>query len=677
MRFLNAILIKLCLGFVLGVYLGFADVVSLQWLLYVFLGLLVLLFVFKWVSQLKTAFLIVNILLFMVLGGITTALHIPKNQPQHIIHLDLSPSKAFSVQAEISEVLRSNDFNHKFILSDLEIEGKTYRGKVLWQVSKDINVSELYVGKKLLFYTNLKRFQQPKNPQYFDYAQFMHNRNVYAVIDDDDFETLPMMDFSINAISAKQRQNIVSALRKAGFKEEHLELMQALILGQKQAIDKQTYNEFAEAGVVHILAVSGLHVGIILLIIQFLLRPLLRLPQYGRPIMVILSILLLWCFAALAGFSPSVMRASTMFSFLALGQLNRRKTNSINMLCLSALVLLLIKPQFLFEVGFQLSYAAVFAIVMLYPVFSKMYQPRLKIPKLFVDTAYVSIAAQIGVLPFQLYYFHQFPGLFLLGNIVVIPFLGVLLSGGIFCILLSLLGILISPLVELYSWVLDALIDFVDWLSAFKAFVIQDIFFTTPMFLTLLVMVFLFSVMLREFRVKPISSFLIATLVFTMVTIDELAEIYQKSELIIFHKYRASVIGVKQRDRLNIYSDTSKVSDDDYWLKNYSLLNRIKRIEFQPLAYTYIIGNENLLRIDSTGFYASAFKADIVLLSQSPDIHLGKLIQKLEPKLIIVDGNNYKSYVKHWKQSAQKFKVPFHSTYEKGAFRHQFPKTQY
>lgn len=603
----------------------------------------------------------------MSLGSLTTALHLPENQLQHLVHLNLNQTKALPIKAEINEVLRSNNYKHKFILDKIKIEGKTYRGKILWQVSKDVDITELYVGKTLLFYTNLKGFQKPKNPQYFDYAGFMHNRNVYAVINEDHFERFPENGFSLNAISAEQRQNIVLALRKAGFEEKHLELMQALILGQKQAINRETYNDFAEAGVVHILAVSGLHVGIVLLLIQVLLRPLLRFPKYGRPLMVILSILLLWCFAALAGFSPSVMRASTMFSFLALGQLNRRKTNSINMLCLSALVLLLIKPQFLFEVGFQLSYAAVFAIVMLYPVFSKMYQPRLKIPKLFVDTAYVSLAAQIGVLPFQLYYFHQFPGLFLLGNIVVIPFLGILLSGGILCVFLSLLGILISPLVKLYSWVLDTLIGFVDWLAAFKAFVIQDIFFTKPMFLALLVMVFLFSIMLREFRVKPISGFLIATLIFSMVTIDELVEIHQKSELVIFYKYRASIIGVKQKDRLNIYTDTSNSSKDDYWLKNYKLLNRIKRVEFQPLANTYSTGKIHLLRIDSTAFYTSDFKTDVLLLSGSPDLHLEKLITQVKPKQIIVDAKNYRSYVDRWRKTSEEYKIPFHSIYEKGA----------
>lgn len=673
MRFLNAILIKLCLGFVLGIYLGFVDGIELRFLVYSSIFLLALLIIFRWVWKSKLVFLYSSILLFMVLGCLTTYVHLPNNQQNHLINFNFGNFDALPVKAVVSEILRPNDYNHKFILNELTIDDQAYRGKILWQVSKDADISSLFVGQEVLLFSELHSFQKPRNPQYFDYAGFMKNRNVFAIINEDHFEIHPHNDISFIALSADYRRNIVLALKKAGFEDTYLDFMQALILGQKQAINKDTYNNFAEVGVVHILAVSGLHVGIVLIIIQFLLRPIRYLSKYGRSVMVVLSIIGLWGFAALAGFSPSVMRASTMFTFLALGQLSRRKSSSVNMLCLSAVVLLLIKPQFLFEVGFQLSYAAVFSIVMLYPVFSKLYQPTYKLPKLFVDTAYVSIAAQIGVLPFQLFYFHQFPGLFLLANIVVIPFLGILLSGGILCILLSLIGILVSPLVRLYATFLDVLIGFVDWLSAFKASVIQNIFFTTPMFISILVMVFFFILMIRDFKVREISIFLTAALAFSLVTVYEMTEIDKKSEFIIFYKYKASVIGVKQNTNLKIFSDASHLSEQDYFLKNYCLLNRIKTVEPMPLTNSFKIGSKHLLRIDSTGFYSPKLKADIVLLSESPDIHLGKLISQLKPEKIITDSKNYRTYVERWQLTAKQLEIPFHNVYTEGFISFSLP----
>jgi competence protein ComEC len=540
-------------------------------------------------------------------------------------------------------------------------------------VSRDVEISNLYVGKVVLLYTKLNSFQKPKNPQYFDYAGFMNNRNVYAIINDDHFVSFSVNDFSINAISSKYRQNLVSALEEAGFKENHLKLMQALILGQKQAINKETYNDFAEVGVVHILAVSGLHVGIVLLIIQFLLKPLGRLPKYGKTLKVILSIMALWCFAALAGFSPSVMRASTMFTFLAFGQLFRRKTNTINMLCLSAVVLLLINPQFIFEVGFQLSYAAVFSIIMLYPVFSKLYRPKFWIPRLFVYTAYVSLAAQIGVLPFTLFYFHQFPGLFLLGNLVIIPFLGLLLSGGILCIALALVGWLIQPVMELYALLLDAMLFYVDWLSQFKAFIFQNIYYTQSMFITSLLLILAFIMMLSAFKKTSILAFLSMVMVFIVTTIFEISRTNELSELIIFHKGRNTLVGIKQGKRLVIYTDKLTFNRNSYLIQNYTLLNQITEVRFDSLQNFYQLQDSKLIVVDSSGVYMDEPKGEIVLLSNSPDIHIEKLIQSLQPKQIIADGNNYRSYVKRWSESADMLSVKFHSTFQEGALRYRLP----
>ncbi|RRO15286.1 ComEC/Rec2 family competence protein [Flavobacteriaceae bacterium 14752] len=667
MRFLNFTLIKLCLGFIGGIYLGFF--IDLQFKTFAFFGLslVTLLVIFRWIWHQKLLFLWSSVVLFALLGSLTTYIHLPQNKPHHLTHLDFKSQDSFAIQADVSEVLRENAYNHKYILDNLKIENQFYEGKILLNVSKDSIAKVLNLGDKIIMSSSLQPFYNAKNPQTFDYAAFMQNRDVFAVVYEDKFEISTQSYFSLATYAGQWRLKIISALRDAGFRDKHLELIQALILGQKQAINRETYNEFADVGVVHILAVSGLHVGIVFLILNFLLSPVLRF-KHGRPLKVLLTILSLWGFAALAGFSPSVMRAVTMFSFLAFGQMFRRKTNSINMLCLSAVVLLIYKPQLLFEVGFQLSYAAVFAIVMLYPVFSKLYQPRYKIPKLFWDTAYVSLAAQIGVLPFQLFYFHQFPGLFLLGNLVIIPFLGVLIGGGLTCILLALVGALISPLVEVYVFLLDLLVYYVNWLSQFKSFVIENIFFTKPMFVTILVLVLSFMLMMREFKKAYVTVFLVSLLAFTVVSVSEVSKIDKHSELIVFHQNRQSLIGIKQGRQLQIFSDKTDNLSDTYLLNNYQLINRIDITEIKPLKNSFKFSKLRLTVIDSSGVYLKETKSDVLILSQSPDIHLEKLIKTIKPKKIIADGNNYKSYVERWEYTAKKHDIAFHSTYKSGSF---------
>ncbi len=655
------------MGFIGGIYLGFFIDLPLKIFVFLGLSLIALTAVFRWFWNQKSLFLWSSILLFCLLGSITTYIHLPQNQPNHLTYLDLDSQEHFAIQADISEVLRPNAYNHKYILDHLIIDNQVYQGKILLNVSKDSINQSLKLGSKILMASTLQPFYKSKNPQTFNYAKFMQNRDVFAVAYEDKFEIFPQSHFDLSTYAGRWRLNIISALQEAGFKDKHLELIQALILGQKQAINREIYNEFAEVGVVHILAVSGLHVGIVYLILNFLFSPILRL-KYGRPLKVLLTILALWGFAALAGFSPSVMRAVTMFSFLALGQTFRRKTNSINMLCLSAVALLIYRPQLLFEVGFQLSYAAVFAIVMLYPVISKLYQPKYKIPKLFWDTAYVSLAAQIGVLPFQLFYFHQFPGLFLLGNLVIIPFLGILIGGGLICMTLALLDILIFPFVKTYSFLLDLLVNYVNWLSQFKAFIFQEIFFTKSMFLAILILTLCFIFMMREFKKSYIIVFSISLLTFIVVSISEITEIDKHSEIIVFHQNRQSLIGIKQGRQLQIFSDQIDNLSNTYLLSNYKLMNRIALMKINTLKNSFKFSEQNLIVIDSSGIYLEQVKPDVLVLSQSPDIHLGKVIKTINPKHIIADGNNYKSYVERWRKTAEQYGVAFHSTYEKGSF---------
>lgn len=673
MRFLNFPIIYLGISYLFGIYLGFKYSLDFKILLAVLLSISTVLLLIQKFKKTRTLFLGLSLIMFALLGSIVTHFHLPKNQPDHIVHLKSDDSKYTIIYAEVSEKLRPNAYNYKFVLSNLYIDNQYYKGKILWHIDRESDISKLFSGDKVLLISELKDFNKSKNPQYFDYAAFMNNRNIYKVIYENNFIKTGDKNLNITNFGAGLRAKISKNLEKDGFSDEHLQLIQALILGQKQEIEKETYNEFAEVGVVHILAVSGLHVGIVLAIILFILKPVNRLKKHGRKLRILLSLIALWGFAVLAGFSPSVLRACTMFSFLVLGQLKQKRTNSLNMLFASAIFLLTFRPQLLFEVGFQLSYAAVFSIVMLFPVFSKLYFSEVWLPKLLLSTIYVSIAAQIGVLPFQLYYFHQFPGLFLIGNLVIIPFLGILLSGGILCITLSLLGILFKPITELYAFCLDLLIGFVGWLSNFKYFIIKNIFFTQSMFIGIGIMVFFFIIMSKDFRKKTVSLFLLSIMFFSIVTIYEISLKERKKELIVFHRSKGTILGFKNKNTLDVFADSLPNFTEDYTLKNYKLINRIKEVNVQPIKNAYDYNGQKLIIIDSSAIYNLKTKADIILLSGSPDLHLEKLIKNLEPKLIVADGKNYKSYVERWKETAFYYAIPFHSTYEDGYINVIYP----
>ena len=266
-------------------------------------------------------------------------------------------------------------------------------------------------------------------------------------------------------------------MEKFNFSPNELSIINAIILGQRNNISNDLFESYKNAGAIHILAVSGLHIGIILLLLNFLLSPLERIKN-GKTIKLILIIILLWIYAFIAGMSASVIRAVTMFTAIAIGWISDRPSNIKNSLIVSFFFLLLIHPLFLFDVGFQLSYTAVFSIVLIQPLIIKLWHPKWKPVHYFWQLLTVSFAAQLGILPLSLYYFHQFPGLFFISSLVIIPFLGIIIGFGILIIILALFQILPQILVDIYSFIITSMNNIIDLVAQQESFIFQEIYFS-------------------------------------------------------------------------------------------------------------------------------------------------------------------------------------------------------
>ena len=444
--------------------------------------------------------------------------------------------------------------------------------------------------------------------------------------------------------------------------------MNALLLGQRQTIDKTIYNNYVNSGTIHILAVSGLHVGIILWILNFLFKPLLYL-KYGNYIRPIVLVTILWSFAVIAGLSPSVTRAVTMFSIISIAMHLKRPTNIYNTLVISAFVILLFKPAFLFEVGFQMSYLAVLGIVSVQPIIYKLWKPKFLVTDKLWQIFTVTLAAQAGVVPISLFYFHQFPGLFFISNVVVIPFLGLILGFGLLIIALALMTALPNFMVIAYSFIIDSLNTFIAWVANFEDFLLRDIPFTLLqviccyLIITALVQVYKY----RNFKWVAIS--LIGVLCFQGVSFYNTYQT-QNDAFVIFNKSRHSIIGEKHNDKLLVYHnlDSLKLSADNV-LKNYKVGESINHISSDSLQAVYQFKDKTILLIDSIGVYKGlSFQPNYLVLRNSPRLNLNRVIDSLKPQQIIADASNYKTYVKRWKATCEHKKIPFHQTNEKGAF---------
>ena len=470
---------------------------------------------------------------------------------------------------------------------------------------------------------------------------------------------------TVYGLAASVRRNIISKLKKANFGKEELSIIQALLLGQRDDISQETYNNYKKAGAVHILAVSGLHIGIILLILQFLLRPLELLPK-GKTIKLMVIVFLLWCFALLAGFSASVVRAVSMFSFVAYALYLNRPSNTFNILALSMFsILLLINPMLLFQVGFQMSYAAVFAILWIYPFFQKLWFPKNTIIRKIWQLLSVSVAAQIGVLPISLFYFHQFPALFFVSNLLIVPALGLILGFGIVTVILALFDGLPLWLVEGYNTMINFMNSIIEWVAQQEAFVFKNISFDGMQLLLSYAIILSLMLFFTRISYRRLMVFLGCVVAFQIWVFYTSFTTSKTSSLLIAHKNKTSILLHQSAYQLNIY--TSDSIGSKAIAKDYQIGLGIKNAQFKTLQNSYNWKNKEVLLLDSLGVYSSE-NVDYLVLTQSPKINLARLIDSIRPKYIIADGSNYGSYIERWKKTCAKRKLPFHHTGEKGAF---------
>lgn len=674
MKLLNFAIIKLTLCLVAGIIIGTLFNVSLNLSLELTVGFIFLLFIVLLLSknqfQKTIWFGILAFITTFFVGILTYNFHKQTNFKTHYTHSVRENNRIKTITFKVTEVLKSGNYYDKYIVDILKINQVSTSGKTLLNLQKDSTQTSLNVDDVLVTTSGLKDLIHPLNPNQFDYKNYLEKQHIYHQI----FTEYRFLLYAksstktIFGIAADLRKTINNKLKTYHFKPDELALINALLLGQRQDISADIYNSYTKAGAIHILAVSGLHVGIILLLLNFVLKPIEYL-KHGKTIKIILVLLCLWCFAIIAGLSASVTRAVTMFSIVAIGMNLKRPTNIYNTLAISMFLLLLLKPMFLFDVGFQMSYLAVIAIVTIQPMLVKLWTPKWKLQTLFWDVFTVTLAAQFGIIPISLYYFHQFPGLFFVSNLVIIPVLGVILGLGIIIIVLALTHLLPQWLADIYGFIISIMNDFVRWIAQQERFLFKDIAFNMLQVVTAYLVIIGLVAVFKKINFQRLSFLLIAILLFQSVLI--FGKYHNKTnEFIIFHKSRYSLIGNKTDAKLTIVSNFDSLAQKtDNIIKNYKVGNAITKVDIDTLKSVYQIGIKHLLVIDSFGIYnIKTFKPDYVLLTNTPKINLSRLIDSLKPSMIIADGSNYKSYLKRWESTCIKQKIPFYQTSKKGAF---------
>lgn len=454
------VVLFLILGILLGVYYPEIEIqVQIGFAVSIITLIVLVLKRKNWVLRYNYFYGISLSLIFLFFGYTILKISNETNSQNHLIHFDGGTYYTGTVNSD-------PQIKGEYIRLKLDVEAikdsvlHETSGKVLVYLKLPIDNTPGY-GDKLLIKGFPLRVSPPLNPQEFDYRQYLAYNNIYHqhFIARDYWHILNRASgFSLHRLSINARKYLEDKLTLFIPRAEELAVAKALILGKKEDLDRTTKEIYAKAGAMHVLAVSGLHVGIIYLVLLGLLRQ--KQGRVTRPLLVaIIVIPTLWAYAFITGLSPSVLRAVTMFSFLALAQVFNRRSASLNTLAISAFILLLVNPYMIMAVGFQLSYIAVAGIIFLYPVFEKWYNPENPILRFIWQITALSLAAQLVTSPLSAFYFHRFPTYFIFSNLLVIPAAITIVWGGLVLLALgsisSALGLILGKVLGIIILVVN------------------------------------------------------------------------------------------------------------------------------------------------------------------------------------------------------------------------------
>lgn len=661
----------------IGIIIGDHFTFNLEYLLIVILVVIILLIISYFKSNntfiVPIYFSIITFILFLIIGISTITLHIDSSNKKHYSNL---LKKENQLILQIDKTLKPNLFYKRYWANIIQLNGQNIKGKILVNILKDSMNRKLKVDD--IIFTKCKIFEinSPLNPYEFDFKGYLQKKQIYYQIKlkNHDLLFLDKRASTTKGLSSRVRNKINLNLQKFNFTEDQFAIINALLLGQRQEISTDLYENYKNAGAVHILAISGLHIGIILFILNFLLKPI-EIIKNGKNIKLIILIFFLWAFAFLSGLSASVVRAVTMFTAIVIGLLIKRRTNGNNNLIISMFFLLLFHPVYLFDVGFQLSYLAVFFIINLQPKLAKVYQPKQKIVRYFWLLFTVTIAAQIGVLPLSLFYFHQFPSLFFISSMVIIPFLGIILGIGFLIILLALFEILPIMFFEFYGSIINALNSFVAFISHQESFIFQNISLSFILTITIYFILIFGLKFLKNKSLINIMIILLSIIILQGILIYEKYNLLTTNEFIIFNTTRNTLITDRKNSFLTILHDIDKeTSGKRNRIKNYRIsIGNSESTETKTLKNILTFDNKKMLIIDSTAVYSNyIIKPEYLLLRQSPKINLERILIEMQPETVIVDGSNYRSFIKKWEKTSKKQKINFYNTSKNGAFIHLY-----
>ena len=562
------------------------------------------------------------------------------------------------------------------------------------------------IGDSIEFCGRLNEIRNPGNPVEFDYARYMGNLGIrysgYIKNADYCFGNYSGR-LTIRRFSSRLQQQLISRFIRYGIRNKELAVLSALTAGNRDYLEQELNENYIAVGAMHILSVSGLHVGILYLILISVFRNW-SLNMYYRMFRIIIILSVIWLYAFITGLTSSVLRASVMFSLFLIGKNLHMQTDSYNTISASALLILLINPLELFKVGFQFSYLAVLGILYFQPKLEQLILPRNNLIDKIWQLLTVSLAAQLTTFHLSLYYFHQFPVYFWFANIIIIPLVWLIMVGAvIFCFLIPL-AFLLPYLAFVLNLLLKILNHSVEIISTFPFATITDIRFETFELLacSLVIVLLMYQISVKHYKLIP---FLVGSLIAIIILEDTVSFFLTSSrkEFIVYStRSDALIISLMDGNNHTIITEGIRSVDDDVavkYLRNFWISrNSNRKLHWIPVDKEtpgkQIQGQNLKIKMEPFGFSGSFYTIEFVHNTNPPsglqtdsDKYLGKILiidddsgypdrymtENSSPELILAVNKMSPHRKEKWKLFAQSHGITFYDLSIEGAYHKRIP----
>ena len=530
---------------------------------------------------------------FLGLGVFAHELH---NKEQVLPNFPSSSEVVFTLDKK----LNSNEKNKRYEVKILKVNEKSVDlGLVLSVPKEEKELDFKHFYKAEIYLNKVKANAQDFG---FDYQKYLGRKQIYFQgYAPNSFQVAEKENLTFFEKIKQKRLEVLQNIDQAKLSEKSKKFTKGIILADRTEMDRETVEDFSKSGLVHILAISGSHMAIIFWLILLLLKPIF--PANFRNFPIVISLIFIWLFAIFIDFGSSVIRSCIMITAYYFYVLLQRKPDLLHAMAISGLAILIFDTNQLFDVGFQLSFIAVFGIFWLNePILKYLPKPKNTVQNFFVNVISISIAAQLATLPLVIYYFHQYSLISVIANLVVIPFSEVII---IFALLMTILlgfGFDISWLNTLYDSGVQLVLKVIHFFASLDVFFFKNI----PMHWSEVIVLFSMIYFLRRFltrhHLKSLIKVGFLVILFLMLRIGFNYYENSQSEILVHEFFKEKIISVKEKDKVVFFVKNSKNLEKQkkYIIEPYLVARRVNdfKIIFVPQNVKFLVINEKKYSVE-------------------------------------------------------------------------------